>query len=584
MTSEGRPRVLRCRFAALVTAALLALGCGDRAPSNDPAAARVAEASGAEASGAEASGAEKPLETLPEPVQLEAWDPAAARQVLERRAAVERLEKDPRADASGRAWAWGRLGTVYHAYLRFDLARLCYRNALRLEPEDPRWQYLLAHILRTEGDFEGSSALLKRVLGREPEDASARYWLALNAIDIRDLPAARSGFASLLEARPQHFGARLGLARVELAEGSPREALELLEPAGAPPPEPPPTEWLELRMTAYRQLGDFEAVSSLAPLMPTTQDGRIPFRIADPRMQEVNDLKDSAQVYSRRAGNALSQGNMAAARRWLAKALERDPDRPELRYNLAAVAASLGETEAAERWLEENLERFPAHGLSRVLRARLLLGRVAPQAAPARRAWRRDIEGQLAAALEADPELAVAHVALGDFRRLRGDGEPALSSYREAERLDPGLERARLGLASVLWDLGRRRESLLELERAVEALPASLLLRHARWRAGVLLSSSGAEKARAELEADASSRTVSGLESRAMILASLGRRQEAEKAQQQAVDLLAARARGYEVAKELAAERLATYAAGGRPETPWAAREAWVDRRGSGEP
>ena len=62
-------------------------------------------------------------------------------------------------------------------------------------------------------------------------------------------------------------------------------------------------------------------------------------------------------------------------------------------------------------------------------------------------------------ALELHPNDPLAHNNLGWTRQMQGDGEGALTSYREALRLDSGARIARRNLAMLLVRLGRRDES-----------------------------------------------------------------------------------------------------------------------------
>lgn len=97
-------------------------------------------------------------------------------------------------------------------------------------------------------------------------------------------------------------------------------------------------------------------------------------------------------------------------------------------------------------------------------------------------ARRDDHESELRAARElarAAPGFAPAQRRLGDALARAGQGAEAEAAYRESLRLEPRSRLARLGLAHLLFDLGRRDEAtaaMVELERefpgdaAVQAL------------------------------------------------------------------------------------------------------------------
>jgi tetratricopeptide (TPR) repeat protein len=75
------------------------------------------------------------------------------------------------------------------------------------------------------------------------------------------------------------------------------------------------------------------------------------------------------------------------------------------------------------------------------------------------------------------PQDAGAHYYLGTALHARGAHDDALTSYREALRLQPGHAEARLAVVMVLTDLGRSAEAIAALSETPRAgEPASLRL------------------------------------------------------------------------------------------------------------
>jgi tetratricopeptide (TPR) repeat protein len=95
---------------------------------------------------------------------------------------------------------------------------------------------------------------------------------------------------------------------------------------------------------------------------------------------------------------------------------------------------------------------------------------------------------QLAAAVAADPTRAETHRLLGIASHLDDQLEQGATAYAEAIRLDPGNERARLGLADVLTDLKRFDEAERVLRETARLLPHGV---QAQYRLGRLLQARG---------------------------------------------------------------------------------------------
>ncbi|MEL7060574.1 MAG: tetratricopeptide repeat protein, partial [Acidobacteriota bacterium] len=460
-------------------------------------------------------------------------DPAVADQFDTATARLERLRAASASDPSDRAWAWGELGELHHAYLNLDAATVCYREALRLDPTDPRWRYLLAQIERTQGRFEASSRDLQEVLARQPDDLPTRWWLAMNALDLGRADVAESWLREILARESGWTAAHLGLARVALLRDRPAEAfaaLDQLDSALAAS-----TEAIELQMAAHRAAGDLDAARRWSERLPRTALERRAIEIDDPLMQRVSDRRRGAQTAARRGMAAVRRGSFELAVEELERALARDPGRADVRYNLAASLIRLGRSEEARGHLYEAVERSPSHFLSRVLLARLLAAQ--GDVVPAR--------AELAAALALDRESVAVWSALGDLEAMEGRLNLADDHYRRALAVDPAHEAALVGRAVLFERRGPRSELLAWLAVARARLPEQRTLRHLEQRCRALADPRDAERALADLDrrSRASGRTtVSDAETRALALATLGRFDDAIAWQQAALAPLEPRA------------------------------------------
>jgi len=78
-------------------------------------------------------------------------------------------------------------------------------------------------------------------------------------------------------------------------------------------------------------------------------------------------------------------------------------------------------------------------------------------------------------ALQLDPTLSEAHLALGDVRRmLQWDARAARSAYSQAIALNPSYESAHRAYAMMLASLGRHSQAIREVTRACELDPLCL--------------------------------------------------------------------------------------------------------------
>jgi tetratricopeptide (TPR) repeat protein len=95
---------------------------------------------------------------------------------------------------------------------------------------------------------------------------------------------------------------------------------------------------------------------------------------------------------------------------------------------------------------------------------------------------------QLTAATAAEPERAEVHRALATAYRLDDQLDRSVEAYATAIRLQPGNERARLGLADVLIDMDRLDDAERSLRETIQAVPGGVL---AHYRLGRLLQARG---------------------------------------------------------------------------------------------
>jgi len=153
-------------------------------------------------------------------------------------------------------------------------------------------------------------------------------------------------------------------------------------------------------------------------------------------------------------------------------ALSADPDLAEAHVNRGEALAALGLPVQAEEAFADALRIDPDQVSARLDRARLLARQGASARGEERALLLVRARRDLLHALEARPDLALAHHDLGWVAWLRGDLAGAAESYERAVRLDPDLIEARLGACAARVLGGPCAEGALSCRRCVSAASA----------------------------------------------------------------------------------------------------------------
>ena len=141
---------------------------------------------------------------------------------------------------------------------RYDLAQQEYRKAIELSPGAPGAHYGLGRaILNGPKDpqaIDEAAREFERELAISPANATAEFELGEIARERGQMDAARDHFLKAVRHNPDLFEAQIGLARLFLKQGSPRDAVRHLEQAARL--EPGDTLPHYLLASAYKSLGD----------------------------------------------------------------------------------------------------------------------------------------------------------------------------------------------------------------------------------------------------------------------------------------------------------------------------------------
>ncbi len=387
-----------------------------------------------------------PPPPAPPEVDLTGVNPVVADQVREAAAAVRA--------APGSGVAWGRLGMVL-AICRYDAESVvCYRQAERCEPDEPRWPYLIGLGL-LKSDPEAAVPPFRRsaeLCGGRPD--APRIRLAETLLLLGRLDEAEGEYRRLLAESPAHPHAHLGLGRTLLERGRLADALAALGPAADSPLTRKAAAMLSAQ--AQRGLGDRAAGDrELARAASLPEDPPLP----DPFLEEVADLDHTRNGYLTRIALLRQQGRLAEAE---ALTQESWRDYPDLRW-MSEAKRHLGEDRLddaerdARRALELAGESFQAH---------LILGEVL--------FVRKDYAGAAASFREAtrlDPGNGSTWHALATCLLARGNLDEAVETFRTAARYLPESAKVQRDLGDALARAGRTDEALIHLRQAVRLDP-----------------------------------------------------------------------------------------------------------------
>jgi len=447
-----RPRSIRARLPQVAALALLLGGCegkplGPSSPDAEP----------------------------PVPADLSQFDGELTR-AIEQGVALARR-------ASSSAAAWMELGMTYEAHNLHDYALPCYLQASELAPDDPKAWYRLGIAAGNEGDAGLALGSLERVVELAPDYAPARRRLARWYLDLGETAKARAAFEAALALEPEDLSARIGLAQVELEEddpsaaiarlaaaefqrgpqaalahrvrglamirlGAPGAALELERGEGAKPGGSDP--WS--RAVAERKVGESALLMRAGRLIDRGQ--------AEAGVELLEELvktaPDDARVQRRLAKGYALLARWSDAARALSRAIELEPDDPELFLALAAARSPAGDRPGTIEALEGALALAPAHAQAAEQLAALLLedGRFDDVAAHCERAR---AAGLASAALE---------IAAGKAAIERADAASARACFERASELDPAAADAWAGLAWALARSGEREPARGALDKA----------------------------------------------------------------------------------------------------------------------
>jgi tetratricopeptide (TPR) repeat protein len=266
-------------------------------------------------------------------------------QITSQQNALAAAVKDPGANLSA---AYGAMGEVYHAYSLTAPARECYTNANRLEPKDFRWIYLLAKLDQLEGRVDDAISRFREVAALQPQLVAAQVNLGNIYLELNRLDDAEQSLSTALNIEKQNPAAHYGLGQVALSRRRYADAVTHFEKALLLAPAANRIHYA-LAM-AYRGLQNPEKAK-----LHLAQQGPVGVRVADPLMDRLTELVQSARVYLIRGKQALEAKRYEAAAAEFQKAIAANPESVPAHVNLGATLTQLGDLKGAAEEFEKTL-------------------------------------------------------------------------------------------------------------------------------------------------------------------------------------------------------------------------------------
>lgn len=549
-----RSRITTSTLGALATAAVLAGGCSSTSSEPAPAARATDRAAPA-----------APDPSAVQPVALPDLSAGNVSEALRDRirgqhAAVSQAA-EAGADPGELGRAYGELGMLLLATDYAAEAGTSLRNARALAPRDRRWPYYLGHIYRRMGDPRQAAAAFEQARELEPNDLPTLAWLAEMHLEAGDANAARTMLEFALALQPDSAAVHYGLGRASVAREDYFRAIQHFEEARAL--SPAAVSINTALADAYLSIGETAAADvnlqrlRLAERAGVALDAGIAVRPADPLLDDIEGLTESAAAFERRGLRAFARGDYRRAAAHLGRAVDLDPGNVALRQKLGTILAIRGDAAGAREQFEEVIQRAPDHAMAHFSLGVLLEERAEPLLAMAR----------YTTAVRHDPRHVEARMRLARLLRLSERVDDAMAHYERVMEQDPDMFEAPFGYAMALVTLGRWSDARDRLEEGLRRYPGppAFLLGLAR-----VLAAAPDEGVRAPARAlelmeqlTEEQQRVDFGETLALALAANGRFREAADLQREAVDA---------APRELAVRMEATlglYEAGQMPPTPW---------------
>ena len=376
-------------------------------------------------------------------------DPAIITAIAEARASVLRA---PRSGP-----AWGRLGMVLSIHDILPEADLCFAQAERLDPHEPRWPYLRG--LARSGDDPGAALpSLQRAAVLCGDLPAPHLRLAELLIERGRLDEAEAQIKPVVQRDPHNARALLGLARLASARGQTREGLEYLKQS---------IQYATDVRASYALLATLEQRSGnqTAAEEAFRRAAQLPegYVWPDPFLVEINQVRTGLAAMTDNAETWLKQGHVKQAVALMQQAVAQYPERASAWLVQGKALVLAGDASSAERALRQAIQLEPDSVAARTeLGSALFAQAKYPEA-----------EASYREALRINPKLAEAWFNLGLCLMNQRDSARSLEAFQNATRFKPDLTYAYIRRGQALGRLKRVPEAIEQMQHALQLSPTN---------------------------------------------------------------------------------------------------------------
>ncbi len=214
------------------------------------------------------------------------------------------------------------------------------RDILGLQPNDVNAQIIIATAATAMGQVRPAIVILENIVKEHPELNDAKYQLAFNYFQEKQLTEAEKVFSELYQSKPPDLRGMMGLTEIYMSQGKFDIAMAMLK--------------------KEMDLHPGQANLKVAYANVAARKGDIPEAI---KLYEdaIKQTPQDGQMYVRLGIAYRQSGDMAKAETNLRRAVELLPDNPTASFELAMLLHTQGDPAKARPFYENVLKSHPDH-------------------------------------------------------------------------------------------------------------------------------------------------------------------------------------------------------------------------------
>lgn len=354
-------------------------------------------------------------------------------------ARMKEVREHPRSGA-----AWGKLGMLLDAYDYDVQAQLCFAEAERRDPTNPRWPYFLSWLLQTHEPEQSLRKLRQAVAQCGNSPVMPRYRLAKLLAEQGKWDAALGEADALVSAQPRFVPAVLLRALAWQAQGRFAEAVETAQKC-LTDVRTRKAAW-SLIAVCQRQQGNTTAAQEAvgqASRLPDDQP------VEDEFQDEVTALRSDHRVLSLPAHQLMAEGRLSEAAPLVQQLTQEFPDVAETWLVAGRYQILAGQLPAAVESLRRHIALEPLSSQGHFQLGTALL--------------KQDKFLEAAAVFEQNavikPDFGPAFFNQAFCLARAGKRNEAVPLFQQALRLNPEHFETYLLLGDLLIGLGRLKEA-----------------------------------------------------------------------------------------------------------------------------